>query len=131
GETDRDQVTITVGGAGKNVAPGQELVNLDDDELQTAVPNGIALQAVYPNPFNPDTYILFSLSKTEIVSLNIYDTVGRLIRTLVSGKELTPGPYRYYWDGLDNSGQATSSGVYIFRLRSASAMESRKAVLLK
>ena len=83
-----------------------------------------------PNPFNPHTQIPVELTEAGSVSLRIHDLRGQLIRTLHEGF-LAAGTTRLAWDGLNQDGQAVSSGVYFVRLDAAAATQTRKLVLLK
>ncbi len=71
--------------------------------------------ANYPNPFNPVTTIEFAIPKAGPVALNVYNTAGQKIRTLLS-ESLTTGNYRVLWDGCDDKGRAVSSGTYLYRV---------------
>jgi S-formylglutathione hydrolase FrmB len=95
-----------------------------DDEAQN-LPRAFALYQNYPNPFNPSTTIEFSLRRSAEVTLKVYNTRGQEVATLVSEK-LPPGNFRYEWNA---SGLA--AGVYYYRLRAGSMVETRKLVLLK
>jgi len=83
-----------------------------------------------PNPFNPRTRIAYVLAEPTEVSLEIFDVSGRHVRTIVRGRE-TAGRKLVTWDGRDNRGDQVASGVYFYRLRAASYVETRKAVFLK
>ena len=69
----------------------------------------------YPNPFNPETQIRFYLEKGRQVELKIYNPLGQLVRTLVTG-ELSAGFHSVTWDGTNNQGVQVPSGVYIYTL---------------
>jgi ankyrin repeat protein len=84
----------------------------------------------YPNPFNLSTKIEFTLPKSGFVSLNIYNILGRKVRTLVSGHS-TSGYKSVLWDGKDDSGKEVASGIYFYRLRGGDFSETKKLVLLK
>ena len=85
----------------------------------------------YPNPFNPVTTLRFTLDESGQVSLVVYDVKGRVVRTLHNGP-LGPGLHERKWDGRDNHGQRVATGVYFYRLLTASGYDrSRKMVLLK
>jgi flagellar hook assembly protein FlgD len=86
----------------------------------------------YPNPFNPVTTIHYAIRTPGHVNLDVYDVVGRRVRTLVneSQKPRADG-FNVTWDGLDNAGQPVSSGVYFYKLVSRQYRETRKMVLLK
>jgi len=84
-----------------------------------------------PNPFNPATTISFVVPAGGAnVSLRIYDTAGRLVRTLVDRFEPS-GTREVTWQGRNDQGQPVSSGVYFYRLTAPSFSETRKMVLLR
>ena len=84
----------------------------------------------YPNPFNSSTVISYQVPVTSRVVLNIFNTEGRLVRTLVNG-EATPGSHNVIWNGLSNSGTAVATGVYIYRLQAGDFNAIQKMVYLK
>jgi subtilisin family serine protease len=84
----------------------------------------------YPNPFNPLTRIEFSLAARARVSLSVYDTSGKLVRTLVD-ETLDTGKHSASWNGEDSSGRPMASGVYVFRLVSGGKAAVCKSVLLR
>ena len=74
----------------------------------------------YPNPFNPETWIPYQLSEDSAVSISIYDTTGKLVRTLSLGFQ-SAGFYSSrsraaYWDGRNALGERVASGVYFYQL---------------
>ena len=89
----------------------------------------------YPNPFNPYTRISYQLTVASgqslpHVTLKIYNILGQEVRTLVD-EEKGPGYYTVTWDGRDESGKEVSSGVYLYRLKVGSIIETKKLTLLK
>jgi flagellar hook assembly protein FlgD len=84
----------------------------------------------YPNPFNPSTQISYTLASPGHTTLSIYDTLGRLVTTLVDGMQ-TMGQYTLSWNGLDNQDQPVPGGVYFYRLTSGSCMATGKMTLMK
>ena len=100
-------------------------VGVSIERTSDELPNKIALEANYPNPFNPVTTIEFSLTKTEQVALNVYDLTGRLISTVFDGVQ-PAGTYQVTFDA-----EGLASGMYLYRLESASTTITRKMVLLK
>jgi hypothetical protein len=84
----------------------------------------------YPNPFNPLTTIRYELSSPGIVSLDIFDVRGQLVRTLVSGTR-PQGRHSIVWDGRTNLGAQVSSGIYFYRLNAAGDSETRKMTVLR
>jgi hypothetical protein len=90
----------------------------------------VSLEQNQPNPFNPATRISFAIGETGHVSLGIYDSAGRSVRTLVD-RELLPGSFTETWDGRDGGGRSVASGVYFYRLETGKLVLTRKAVLVK
>lgn len=84
----------------------------------------------YPNPFNPETRISFTVSHQQHIDLSIYNVKGQLLRTLVNG-EVEKGSHQVYWNGTDDQGQRVSSGIYLYRLKSTDKVEMQKMMLLK
>ena len=73
------------------------------------------LAAPVPNPSRASAALTFSLARSGEVSLGVHDLQGRLVRALVSGSR-GAGTYREVWDGRDEAGRATRSGIYFVRL---------------
>ena len=94
------------------------------------IPQVFALNANYPNPFNPSTMIPFAITSNENVSLNIYDMNGKLIKTLINGN-IPAGYHEILWDGKDNAGKAVNSGMYISRLLAGEQSDSQKMLMVK
>ena len=101
-------------------------------EMITAVKGGVSempskfsLSQNYPNPFNPTTTISFVIPSRSIVSLRVFDMLGREVSTIVS-EELPAGTYSRQW----NAGKM-SSGVYFYRLQAGSFTQTKRLVLLK
>ena len=84
----------------------------------------------YPSPFNPETTLKFAVPENVQVTLNIYDITVKLVRNLVNETKRR-GFHNVKWDGKDNSGNKVSSGVYIYKLRAGSFVDSKKMTLLK
>ena len=89
----------------------------------------------YPNPFNPETWIPYQLSHPSDVSIQIYDSSGRLVRTLEVGVK-TAGTYMTrsraaYWDGKNEMGERVTSGVYFYTLQTPEFSATRRMVILK
>jgi len=84
----------------------------------------------YPNPFNPETTIRFSLQNAGTVSLNVYNARGQLVRSLVNN-QMASGAHSVVWNGLDDSGRGVSSGIYYYRMQAGNFNQTRKMVLVK
>ena len=98
-------------------------VSVKTEPVQTA--NSFNLYENYPNPFNPSTTIKFSIEKTSMVKLIIYDVMGRELKTLIN-QTLNPGVHSVVFEG-----NGLSSGIYFFVLTSGSQSLSKKMILLK
>jgi hypothetical protein len=93
-------------------------------------PRKFALYQNVPNPFNPSTVIKYDVPEAIRVRITIYDVSGREARTLVDEFK-TPGTYEASWNGLNNSSEQMSSGVYLYKIEAGDYVQSRKLVLLK
>ena len=94
------------------------------------VPSEFSLEQNYPNPFNASTNILFALAEDGEVALVIRNLTGQVVRTLVQ-EYLSAGAYTEKWDGKDNFGVSTSTGIYLCELRAGSERMVRKIMLLR
>ncbi|MBN1997133.1 T9SS type A sorting domain-containing protein [candidate division KSB1 bacterium] len=96
----------------------------------SVVPKQYELAQNYPNPFNPETSIRFALPVNGSVDIDIFNSVGQKIRTLVSDK-MTAGSHEVVWDGRNESGQKVSSGIYFYRLKTAQFNKTKKMIMVK
>lgn len=103
-----------------------EVKEIEEDQ----VPYSFELFQNYPNPFNPTTNIRFSLPRSGHVRLDIYNILGRRVRTLVD-EALLAGHKLVTWDGKDENGNDVSSGIYFYRLQTGNFSQARKMILLK
>lgn len=101
---------------------GVATTNVDVDEK---VPTNFALFQNYPNPFNPTTSIEYQVASSDMVSLKVYDVLGREVKTLVN-EQKSPGSYNVTFDARN-----LSSGIYFYSLRSGSFTQTRKMILLR
>jgi hypothetical protein len=104
-------------------------VTADQPQVE-AVPEYFALEQNYPNPFNPSTHIAYQMPQTEWVSLEIYNTLGQRIRTLVDRSQ-NAGYHEVVWNGTDDTGHVVASGMYFYRLRAGNFNQIHKLLLLK
>ena len=105
-------------------------VEKDDNEI---IPESHIVINNYPNPFNPSTIISFSVPHdltNSLVTLNIYDIQGKLVRTLVQ-EQLPAGNYLTKWYGKNEAGNHVASGVYIYNLQVDQKQVSGKMMLLR
>jgi len=105
-------------------------IKVTSADLSNTVVPVLSLEQNYPNPFNPTTSIRYSINEPGSVSLDIYNVKGQLVKTLYQGNAEI-GSHKAIWNGLDNSGNACSSGVYFYRLRTPKTSLVRKMLMLK
>ena len=100
-------------------------------ELQST-PSEFALHQNFPNPFNPDTTIKYDLAESADVTLQIYNVLGQVIRTLVASEVQNAGRYQIRWNGMDDRGVPVSSGIYFYQISADGKFSDvRKLMLLK
>lgn len=99
---------------------------------QEPLPIAFRLLQNYPNPFNPETFIPIEIPSgwSHPVAMQIYDTSGRLIKTVADGY-LPAGISMILWDGTDVSGEQVASGVYFYRVVSGEVVQVRKLILVR
>lgn len=111
-------VTMIVGGATDVVLPG-------------AVPTRFELSLPQPNPFATAARVRFAVPNSgTLVSLEIYDVAGRLVRTLVDGP-MPAGQHSIVWDGHDDAGRRSSAGIYFVKMNAAEFSQVHKVTFLK
>lgn len=93
-------------------------------------PRQFYLSQNYPNPFNPTTTIKFQIPVLSLVTLNIYNIYGELVRNMVS-KRMLVGHHSVIWDGTNNFGQQVSSGLYIYRIQANNFTAVKKMMFIK
>jgi len=103
---------------------------LETDPLELEVPIEFWLSQNYPNPFNPMTVIEFSLPISGLVTLTIYDLLGREVITLVNNRQ-SAGWHSVTWNGRNRSNVPVAAGMYIYALKTEQRTVSKKLVLLK
>ncbi len=94
-------------------------------------PQNFELRQNFPNPFNPNTNIIFTLPHEEQVILEIYNVLGQKIKTLINNEMYRTGYHNIEWNGRNNTGESVASGMYIFRLQASNKVKIRKSILMK
>ena len=84
----------------------------------------------YPNPFNPETTIRFSVAKPQNVQISVYNIRGQLVKNLLNEKFET-GHHDVIWQGEDNNGRSVSSGVYFYRFVTEESTKVNRMLLMK
>ena len=105
-------------------------IAMDVDGREALLPGEVELRPNYPNPFNPSTTIEFALAERGRVEVDILNSLGQVVRSLAD-RTMSAGDHRLEWDGHDDAGVPSSSGVYFFRVRTETFAASRKMMLMK
>jgi hypothetical protein len=94
-------------------------------------PSAYSLSANFPNPFNPETEIHYSLPAAgplHALRIAVYDRLGRRVKILFEGAQ-PAGTHSIRWDGTDEQGRLLPSGVYMLRFQADGFNETRKMAL--
>ena len=98
----------------------------------STIPDNFQLFQNYPNPFNPTTHIVYSLQKTENITLTIFNSLGGQVLKLVNNEKQSAGKHTVIWNARDESGGQVSTGIYFYRLELKSGLfKIRKMIFLK
>ena len=110
--------------------PGEEYI---EPSSITTIPEEFAINYAVPQntPFSPYSEVLVDLPAACTTSVEVYDVVGALVRTIVSEVYLEAGHYRIVWDGYDDKRKSVDSGVYMIHLLACEYEGKTKMVLLK
>ena len=102
------------------------VMSADSDIL----PGVFMLHQNYPNPFNPETLIQFDVPERSYLSLSVYNLLGRKVKTLANDN-FDAGSYSVKWNGLSDSGEMLSSGMYFYELHSSKFHSVKKMIFVK
>jgi hypothetical protein len=91
----------------------------------------LGLRMVAPNPFSSSTAISYALARDAEVRLEVFDVLGRTVRTLAHGERQVAGAHRVSFDGRDDAGRPLGSGFYFVRLRSQDRTWQRPVLLVR
>ncbi|MCP4728045.1 MAG: T9SS type A sorting domain-containing protein [bacterium] len=94
------------------------------------LPEEYCLHRNYPNPFNPETMIRFSLPENTNVNITVYNLLGSKVRELVNTFR-PAGTHEIRWDGRNEQGQKAASGIYFYRIKTDRFSKVRKMTLIK
>ena len=114
-------------GTGEITVPSAQRFTLERKEI---VPIEYTLHQNYPNPFNPITTLRYDLPSDALVTLSIYDMLGREITQLVNTAQ-EAGFKSVQWDAADSMGRPVSAGVYLYQIQAGEFVQTKKMVLLK
>lgn len=101
-----------------------------EEERNPNIPEAFSLSQNFPNPFNAETQIVYTVPRQSHISIKLYTTTGQEIRTLLD--EISPpGEHRVRWDGKNDAGQQVASGVFFCKLTAENTTFVRKLILLR
>lgn len=109
---------------------GRDMLAFGPEAETVDLPTEFALNANYPNPFNPTTTISYDVPEAAHVRLEVYDMMGRRVATLVNG-EMAAGRYEAIWNARSDAGAPVASGVYLYRMQAGSFEAVNRMVLMK
>ena len=105
----------------------ETITDNDDNAIPALVTK---LGGNYPNPFNPETTISYSLKENQDVKIEIFNVKGQLVRTLVNQAQ-TAGDHKVIWTGTDNNNRSVASGLYYYKMTAGKYSSSKKMILMK
>ena len=85
----------------------------------------------YPNPFNPTTTIYYSVGKESNITIQVYNLLGKKVKTLINNRRRPAGYHYLQWDGRNDDGRRVASGVYLYQMRSDENVLTKKMVLIR
>ncbi len=94
-------------------------------------PKTFSLSQNYPNPFNPTTTITYTLPQNGIVTIKVYDVLGREVATLLDNEYILVGSHSVMWNGKTSYGKPVASGIYLYTIRFNNQMIVKKMLMLK
>ena len=106
---------------------GGDFTSIGDVEIPVL---STSLMGNYPNPFNPETEIKFSVASEQKVEISVYNIKGQLVKTLVN-KSFDKGRHSVIWTGKDQVNRNVSSGVYFYKFSTPEKVQVRKMMLIK
>jgi hypothetical protein len=102
----------------------------DAVSLTAGIPRDTRISGAYPNPFNSETRIEFTLARPEAVRLALYNLVGQKVRTLETGT-FAEGEHTIMWDGLTDAHTQAGTGLYLCRLETSGSVDTRRILLMR
>ena len=118
-------ITISSADIGIGISDVGTISSVTAIEEKNTAPAGYILHQNYPNPFNPGTEISFSLAKSSFVTLEIYNSLGQKVATLIND-EMNSGSHKITFNASD-----LSSGVYYYKIQAGEFQSVKKMLLLQ
>ena len=125
--------TITVNADDGNGGTGSDYFTVSVDAVSIdneQIPLQFALHQNYPNPFNPVTTLRYELPENGLVTITIYDMLGKQQKTLINQTQ-DAGYKSIIWDATNDYGKPVSAGIYLYQIQAGEFVQTKKIVLLK
>jgi len=106
------------------------VVQVVSTEPEHFIPEEFVLHQNYPNPFNPVTTLRYDLPETGLVTITIYDMLGRQVKTLINHTQ-DAGYRSVIWIATNDYGKPVSAGIYLYQIQAGEYISTKKMVLLK
>ena len=117
--------------SGVTSSEGESVISANElEQVLAYIPDDFTVSPNYPNPFNPETRVNFSLPEPVQVVVKVYNIHGQEVRTLIDGN-LGAGLHTVSWNATDNNGIPVNSGTYLMAIRAGEQKETVKMLLLK
>ena len=120
-----DSIVVRMAHFSSLIGTSRSRITVDAKEEMNSLPSTFSLSQNFPNPFNPTTLINYSVPKESFVEIKVFNILGIEVATIVSEKKGV-GNYSVEFDGYN-----LSSGIYIYKIKSADYFLSRKMTLIK
>ena len=90
------------------------------------IPDIVKIQKLYPNPFNPQLSIEFSIPQESMTKISVYNTLGEEVHVIENGRILDAGLHSFYWNASDQS-----SGMYFIKVQTENHIDTQKVLFVK
>jgi hypothetical protein len=124
-------ITITGNMTGAITVTLRSVARVVSEDSPVELPTVTELRGNFPNPFNPETTIVFALAKESPVTIEIINVRGQRVRTLVNQQHYGVGEHRVIWDGRDENGSPVASGMYFYRMVANEFSAMNRMILMK
>ncbi|MDY6915202.1 MAG: FlgD immunoglobulin-like domain containing protein [Candidatus Cloacimonadota bacterium] len=102
----------------------------ESNTTPNTVPAAAKLEGNYPNPFNPETTVFFTLTNPEKVEVAVYNLQGKKVKTLANS-DYSAGQHQIIWNGTNDNGESVASGIYLYKMKAGKYTSAKKMILMK
>ncbi len=122
--------SVSLNGSSNIYGPVCVTISEEKDKETPQEFTNLGIKGIYPNPFNPETNIDYSVKEDTPVVISVFNLKGQKVKSLVD-KTVSAGDHKIIWQGDSDSGSSVSSGVYFVKMITGNHIETRKIVLMK